>query len=180
MLLSNLLEVIRTRICLFFYLVLFKVPRTSEVCSCVVSLLLWKKSHHFRFLLTEVTWTSFTDVTFFLWICWPSSTVTNSCGSLHFDVLWKSHHLSLFRLLHFSVCQSLLCRHHLSVNERDARSHVCSLDHWCKYFNLKTLCFILSFCLNCVCRNTVYMFFIYFWLVIFKFCGEKKLYCDVH
>lgn len=43
------------------------------------------------------------------------------------------------------------------------QGHVCSLDHWCKkYFNPKTLCSMLSFCLNCFCRNTVYLFFYIF------------------
>lgn len=96
-------------------------------------------------------------------------------------ILTFCENLIIFLCLDSYISVSLLCRHHLPVNERDARSHVCSLDHWCKkYFNPKTLCSMLSFCLNCVCRNTVYLFFIYFWLVIFKFCGEKILYCDVH
>lgn len=157
MLPSNLLDIFRT--CTYF-LYCLKCPVRVRVCSCVVSLFLWKKSHHFCFLLTEITWTSFYRCDLFLvnlltqqyshklmwqFTFWPSVKISSSF------FVW---------LLHFSVRQSLLCRHHLPVNERDARSHVCSLDHWCKkHFNPKTLCGMFSLCLKYVCMYAVYLFF---------------------
>lgn len=141
----------------FFFLLLFKVPRTSEgLFVCCFTVVMEKEPS----LPLSVDWSYLNKMWPFS--CASADPAVQSQTRVPVYILMFCENLIIFLCLDSYISVSLLCRHHLPVNERDARSHVCSLDHWCKkYFNPKTLCSMLSFCLNCVCRNTVYLFFLY-------------------